>query len=339
MNSEKLPIYLALSGGGTRAMAFHLGVLKRLAEEDALDRVKKISTVSGGSLLIGLLLKKNNYKWPTKEEFDSKVFKEVRKELGNRTLVYQLFSKRLFPNLETGGVKAHWLTRGLRDAWGIDEKLSDIPESPGWVINATSAETGKRFYFTQGKLTCYEVGAINAEDFSIATAMATSAGFPGGIGPWVLKRDELSWEKRESLLRDLPKLHLYDGGIYDNLGLEEFINVGHGLKNGLEAGIIIASDAGKPLTKSFKKMPINPLRFQDLFNMSADQVRSLRVRDFHAMLDRGAIKGAHLRLGISNKKEHRDLSKEKTSLNGFKKETLDHLIDHGFESAKTSFIP
>ena len=59
MTSEKLPIYLALSGGGTRAMAFHLGVLKCLAAENVLDRVKKISTVSGGSLLIGLLLKKS----------------------------------------------------------------------------------------------------------------------------------------------------------------------------------------------------------------------------------------------------------------------------------------
>ena len=29
--NQKQPIYLALSGGGTRAMAFHAGVLKFLA--------------------------------------------------------------------------------------------------------------------------------------------------------------------------------------------------------------------------------------------------------------------------------------------------------------------
>ncbi len=42
---------LALSGGGFRASFFHLGVLARLAEMDALRTVAAISTVSGGSIL------------------------------------------------------------------------------------------------------------------------------------------------------------------------------------------------------------------------------------------------------------------------------------------------
>ena len=41
---------LALSGGGFRATAFHLGVLKRLRELGVLDQIKVISTVSGGSI-------------------------------------------------------------------------------------------------------------------------------------------------------------------------------------------------------------------------------------------------------------------------------------------------
>ena len=41
---------LALSGGGFRATAFHLGVLKRLRELGVLNQVKVISTVSGGSI-------------------------------------------------------------------------------------------------------------------------------------------------------------------------------------------------------------------------------------------------------------------------------------------------
>jgi NTE family protein len=338
MGNGELPIYLALSGGGTRAMAFHLGVLQYLAKIDALDRVKKISTVSGGSLLIGLLLKKSNYKWPTKEEFEEQVFESVRSELLSETLLYKLFARRLLPNLRTGGIRGHWLGRALMGVWGIDRNLSELPKSPSWVINATSAETGKRFYFSEGKLRSYEVGSINAEDFSIATAIATSAGFPGGIGPWVLKRDELSWEKKTGLVRSMRKLHLYDGGIYDNLGLEEFINVGYGLKDGLEDGIVIASDAGKSLAKSFTKMPINPLRFQDLFNMSADQVRSLRVRDFSAMIERRSIRGTHLRLGKGRGKANQELSIIKTSLNGFEESTLNRLVDHGFESMKTSCI-
>ena len=48
-------IGLALSGGGVRAAAFHAGVLRRLAELRALERLRHVSSVSGGSLLVGLL--------------------------------------------------------------------------------------------------------------------------------------------------------------------------------------------------------------------------------------------------------------------------------------------
>lgn len=42
---------LALSGGGFRASLFHLGVLAKLAEMDALRGVEALSTVSGGSIV------------------------------------------------------------------------------------------------------------------------------------------------------------------------------------------------------------------------------------------------------------------------------------------------
>ena len=45
------PLGLALSGGGFRATAFHLGVLKRLREVKLLHEVDLISTVSGGSIV------------------------------------------------------------------------------------------------------------------------------------------------------------------------------------------------------------------------------------------------------------------------------------------------
>jgi NTE family protein len=50
-------IALALSGGGTRAMAFHAGVIRYLADDGILHQVNHISSVSGGSLLVGLVLK------------------------------------------------------------------------------------------------------------------------------------------------------------------------------------------------------------------------------------------------------------------------------------------
>src|SRR6266851_5526002 len=44
-------IGLALSGGGFRAIAFHLGCLRALNQLELLDRVVVLSTVSGGSII------------------------------------------------------------------------------------------------------------------------------------------------------------------------------------------------------------------------------------------------------------------------------------------------
>ena len=41
---------LALSGGGSRAAAFHRGTLQALMELKLVDGVEVVSTVSGGSL-------------------------------------------------------------------------------------------------------------------------------------------------------------------------------------------------------------------------------------------------------------------------------------------------
>ncbi|MBE0620624.1 MAG: patatin-like phospholipase family protein, partial [Burkholderiales bacterium] len=50
-DSYRGKVGLALSGGGFRASLYHLGVLARLAECDALRSVEVLSTVSGGSIV------------------------------------------------------------------------------------------------------------------------------------------------------------------------------------------------------------------------------------------------------------------------------------------------
>src|ERR1700722_1320636 len=52
MNEAPPPtLGLALSGGGARAIAFHLGCLRALNRLGILDRVAVLSTVSGGSVI------------------------------------------------------------------------------------------------------------------------------------------------------------------------------------------------------------------------------------------------------------------------------------------------
>src|SRR5262245_889540 len=48
-------IALALSGGGYRAMLFHVGAIRRLNEARLLPQLKRVSSVSGGSITAGLL--------------------------------------------------------------------------------------------------------------------------------------------------------------------------------------------------------------------------------------------------------------------------------------------
>ena len=48
-------IALALSGGGYRAMVFHLGALLRLNEVGFLSKLTRVSSVSGGSITAGAL--------------------------------------------------------------------------------------------------------------------------------------------------------------------------------------------------------------------------------------------------------------------------------------------
>lgn len=59
-------IGLALSGGGSRAMAFHLGCMRALDDLGLLDRVEVMSTVSGGSV-IGALYAANTDPFPAFE--------------------------------------------------------------------------------------------------------------------------------------------------------------------------------------------------------------------------------------------------------------------------------
>src|SRR5215470_7899364 len=55
LNGQQKRIGLALSGGGFRAAAFHLGVMRKLKEINLLDRIDVLSCVSGGSIAGGHL--------------------------------------------------------------------------------------------------------------------------------------------------------------------------------------------------------------------------------------------------------------------------------------------
>src|SRR5262245_62898119 len=61
---DEIKVGLALSGGGFRATLFHLGVIWRLNEIGWLRRIDMITSVSGGSIINGMLAARwNSLNW------------------------------------------------------------------------------------------------------------------------------------------------------------------------------------------------------------------------------------------------------------------------------------
>lgn len=343
MNVPNKPIALALSGGGIRAMVFHLGVLKHLAERGLLESVERISTVSGGSLLVGLLLQQNEMRWPTSERFLSHSLPELREELCARSLQWGAARRLLNPlNWRFLLSRANLLALTLRHEWRVTASLANLPKVPEWSINGTTAESGKRFRFKRTDIGEYTLGYASAARFPLASALAVSAAFPGGFGPLVMQTGRYEWRKREW---DAPpeaagpttpafqRLHLYDGGVYDNMGLEPLFDAGRQVPK-YEGCYLICSDAGAPLSPGFNMGPLNVFRLKRVADIMSDQSRSLRVRTLAQYLRQTPSSGAYLSISTPVSSNKNCPSAEfaalfPTTLRRVRRDEFDKLAAHG----------
>ena len=351
---------LALSGGGVRAMAFHAGVLQLLAEHELLERVRHISTVSGGSLLIGLIFQKADMRWPTSAEYLSRLLPAVREQLTTRNLQAAALGRLLFRNWKYVISRANVLAQAIEASWAMRATLSDLPLTPLWSINGTTAETGRRFRFKSNGCGDYQLGYANASAFPLSQALAMSAAFPGAIGPLAINCNQYEWRKRpywdapaaaEQVVQlAFTRLHLYDGGLYDNLGLEPLFDMG--TQRAKTAGAtIIVSDAGAPLLSGFNTATLNPLRMKRWFDLATEQQRSLRIRSFVNAL-RNGVRGAYLQIGSTAQEQMQDTAETTepkstrltaaqstvaarcpTTLGRLARETFELLRRHGYETA------
>jgi NTE family protein len=108
LESEESPqvpergVGLCLSGGGYRAMLFHVGVLWRLNELGYLPRIQRISSVSGGSITAGYL----GFKWNrlgfgangVADQFENEFVSPIR-DLGHHTIDVGAVLWSLFPHV------------------------------------------------------------------------------------------------------------------------------------------------------------------------------------------------------------------------------------------------
>jgi NTE family protein len=310
-----MKIGLALSGGGFRATVFHLGVMARLAKIDHLERVAFLSTVSGGSLCIGLVYALSDWQWPSSSAYLEQVVPRAREVLTTTNLQVDFIRRVITSPLSLFRSRAATLAELLEERWGVMARLCDIPETPRWMINATCYETGKNWRFERFRMGDYLYGYSYDTDIPLGQALAASAGFPGLIGALPLDTRPFRWFKyrerwseeheminpesvREAQTRaydpNWPIVHLWDGGVYDNLGLEGL----HDFQSGWQAGVdfLVVSDAsGRSKPEDYSSGTKALLRI--ILGIMMDQIRSLRSRAILERLINHDDRGAFLQIG------------------------------------------
>lgn len=306
-------IGLALSGGGYRAAVYHLGVLARLSDDGLLEKVAAISSVSGGTLGTGLLLALNNLQWPSSQAYFNTILPEARRRLTMDNLEWGLIEATLLTFLgwpfSLFFSRAKRLSDVLADKWGLTAPLSKLPRRPRWFINATCYESGKDWRFDREQAGDYLIGHTHETDrIPLSDAMAASAGFPGLVGALPFKVHKYHWQRRPAAdpcdtpvdtRAVFPVVHLWDGGVYDNQGLEVFHEFDYSFR-GWQSGVdfLVVSDASGRAHPEPYRIGLNAI-MRIITGVMMDQIRSLRARAVVARLKARELKspGLYLQIG------------------------------------------
>ncbi len=216
-------IALCLSGGGYRAMLFHAGCLWRLFEASMLQDLRRISSVSGGSITAGVL----GLAW------NQLNFDPLRPAADFVPLVVSPLRKLASVTIDANSIVWGVVLPGRisdRVAAAYDEflfqgaTLQDLPDHPRFVINATNVQSGALWRFMKPYMRDYLVGEVKEPRISLAMAVAASSAFPPVLSPVELRLEHDMFTPGSGLALQRPPyttdVYLTDGGVYDNLGLE-----------------------------------------------------------------------------------------------------------------------
>jgi NTE family protein len=279
-------IGLCLSGGGYRAMLFHLGALWRLNELQYLARLARISSVSGGSMTAGVL----GHKWGrlaftagVATQFGVEVVAPLR-ALASKTLDVGDALKGWF----LPGTAADHVADSYRDLLFGRATLQDLPDAPRFVINATNVQSGVLWRFSKPYMWDWRVGKVERPAIELAVAVGASSAFPPVLSPARLHlRDSDFVPGTGADLQKPPfteEVFLADGGVYDNLGLETVWK---------EYDTVLVSDGGSA-TPPDPAPHTDWLRYtQRIIDLIDNQVRSLRKRQLIASYESGERRGTY----------------------------------------------
>ena len=312
---------LALSGGGSRAIAFHLGCLRALHDIDLLNRVQVISSVSGGSVISAMYAYASDPFW----KFDEQVVKLLRRGL-QRDIIREMVkpvsiwrylqnsfaacSSFLFhmpfrflqfivqpgvtPQFRPPPVRTFNRTEGFRNVIAKslfgETLVRDVArDSLHTVINATELRTGSAFRFGSKESGCWRFGKIAPDDALVADAVVASAAYPVFLP--ALER-KYRFTKDESIT-DLTRVLLTDGGVFENLGVSP-MEPGRSSKfstNVFNPDYIICCDAGAGLFDDNSYPTYWPNRMSKSFLTVFRKVQDAMRKRLHDFADSGEISG------------------------------------------------
>ncbi len=296
--SPKHRIGLALSGGGYRAAAFHLGTLRALHKLRILDKVEVLSTVSGGSIVgADYVLSLSSARYP---DFEQRFIEKLKESVVSQVLASFTFIKVLVgAALWLGAIIAMQFTLYPWVSWivlivgillfvkyqfrilpistiieGVYDRiffngraLRYLPDKPVIAINSTNVETGRQFTFSKNRMgdSTYDHPEhgdpikFKPTEFPVSRAVMASSCVPFAFSPVPIA------EQYFVNAGDFHRVHplLIDGGVYDNQGMHKLTFDG----SGYSCDVVITSDAGNkmPFEGSFKNVFTLLIRSMDLF--------------------------------------------------------------------------
>jgi len=328
MTTEEYKFGLALSGGGSRAAAFHLGCMRALNDRNILDQVCTLSTVSGGSV-IGALWAYSNDNF---DEFDARMQAILRKGLKGGIVRYTLFSRttlKIAATLLSSGLVAAVcsvarLALSVLGVIGVSNsalrKLKNALQAPLPRFSSRTtafAEFLDSEFFKGATLkdikrenlqiiinatelrteSAYRFGSMESgcwrfgklvDDTSVAKAVAASASFPA-----ILPALD---EQRRYINRGETSTHrtiVTDGGVYDNLGTSCLIpgRNSNFSTNVTETNFIIACVAGQGIPDGSNLPYFWPSRMVATINTIHRRTHSMTFDLLHRLQSSGEIKG------------------------------------------------
>ncbi len=256
INGESKRIALALSGGGFRAAAFHLGVLRKLQSLGLLSRLDLLSCVSGGSIA-GAFVALN---WGS-----SSVLDDLENYLATRSIAVSSV---------IGGILDPFESRLEKLAQSYDRDLfkgatlSALSTGPRIYLNATNLATGNMFFFVAGangpeEMGEHELGVVPAPGFSLSRAVAASSAFPPVFPPLRMGAPEYAPAAQ------VDYVTLTDGGIYDNMGVNPTLRT----RNAID--YLIVSDGGKPFANDLQPTQSGLMVLKEALDIMMEQIRGL----------------------------------------------------------------